>query len=676
MEGHGLRVWISLAIAWITLTFLGRVCFNDYVNYDDPDYVTANTHVVSGLSRETVRWAWTTFHAHNWHPLTWLSLALDCQLFGSKPWGGHLTNLLLHTSNAVLLFWALNRMTGALWPSAVVATLFALHPLHVESVAWISERKDVLSTFFFMLGLWLYAGYAQRPGWLRYSFILAVLALGLMAKPMLVTFPFVLLLLDYWPLRRWSFERPWDIDQGNSRRFAQASFSHLVLEKVPLLSLAVVSGVITLLAQGQAVIEWDYLPFSARVANALVAYVQYLGMAMWPAGLAVFYPHPLDGFTAGKVIVCGLVIVLISAGVCAQARSRPYLIVGWLWYLGTLVPVIGLVQVGNQALADRFTYVPLIGLCLMIAWGMADVVQRWPRLKPALVGFSGAWIGALAICSWNQAGYWHDSLALWEHTIAVTRANPVAHNNLGVALWMGQRSKEALSHFAEAYRLQPNYGNAKHNLEVAHMELGTQMRQQGQWQEAERHFLEAMLLDPGNAFTFDQRGFVLGILKQWGESSECFKQAVNLEPHNAQYRGDLALSFREQGHFEAADLQYREVLRLDPQWPKTTRRMAWTMATHPDSERRDGEKAIQLARQLNQSAPQARPENLDVLAAAYAEAGRFSEAIETAQAAMKLAVSMNRPCHAKALAMRCTKYERRQPWREPPNEIPSSWMKQ
>jgi len=654
------KIWIGFVIGLLTLAAYGRVCSNDFVNYDDPDYVTANPQIQSGLNPEMIRWAWRSFHAHNWHPLTWLSLALDRQLFGTRPWGAHLTNLVLHTANAILLFVALSRMTNDIWPSAAVATLFALHPLHVESVAWVSERKDVLSAFFWMLAVFTYASYAERPTWVRYSLIVVCMALGLMAKPMIMTLPFVLLLLDYWPLRRWPKGEKVEAPIGG--RTSRASLPVLFLEKTPLIALAAASGVITLLAQGRAVIDWDYLPFSARAANALVAYVKYMAMMIWPKDLAVFYPHPLEALPVWKSVAAALVLGLISVAALSQCRRRPYFVVGWLWYLGTLAPVIGLIQVGNQALADRFTYVPLIGLFFILAWGLAELLRQRLSLKSPLILTACAGLTILAICSWIQVGYWQNSIKLWEHTLAVTADNPVAHNNLGVALWDNEQREEALSHFAEAYRLQPNYRNAQHNLEVAHYDLGLRMRQRGEWQSAEQHFLQVTHNNPGNTSAFQQRGIVLGILKRWQESGDNFKQAVNLEPRLAQYRADLALSFQEQGQIEAAQLQYREALRLDPGWSEAACRTAWTMATHPDAGRRDGGRALQLARQVCQAASKPRPENLDTLAAAYAELGQYSKAIESARAALELATSSS--ANPSGITQRLDSYERRQPWRE------------
>jgi protein O-mannosyl-transferase len=362
------------------------------------------------------------------------------------------------------------------------------------------------------------------------------------------------------------------------------------------------------------------------------------------------------------------VLALISLLAVFQARRRPYLLVGWLWYLGTLVPVIGIIQVGNQALADRFTYLPSIGLSFIVAWGLVELIEIRPRLRSVGPWPVGVALGTLAVCSWTQAGYWRDNRTLWVHTIEVTTDNPVAHNNLGVALWMDHEPDQALMHFAEAYRLQPHYGNAKHNLEVAHYELGTSQRQKGKWEAAQQHFLQATLLNPGNASAFNQRGIVLGFLAQWPEAVECFKQAVNLEPRRSQYRADLALAFDEIGEKEAAQLQYREATRGDPAWPEQARKTAWMLATRPEATHRDGGRALQLARQVCQAASQLQPEDLDALAAAWAESGLYPEAIKYAQAALELATSS---CFENSgIRQHLISYQKHLPWRETENHEP------
>ncbi|MFL5339967.1 MAG: glycosyltransferase family 39 protein [Gemmataceae bacterium] len=400
---------LGLLLVASTLAVFGRCLANEFVNYDDPQYVTDNPHVKEGLTLDGVRWAVTSTDYLNWHPLTWLSLQLDTELFGLEPWGFHLTAILLHAADALLLFLILRQTTGALWPSGFVAALFALHPLHVESVAWVAERKDVLSTLFGLLAIAAYLRYVEQPGWRRYLLVLLAAALSLTAKPMWVTLPGVLLLLDYWPLGR----------------LQKSSTRTVLLEKVPLLALAATAGVLTVFAQhrGGAVESLELFPWDQRVGNAVVSYIRYLGMTVWPEGLAPFYPHPRGNLPVWPDIGAAVLLVTITTVVLALRRRCPYLVVGWFWYLGTLVPMIGLVQVGEQARADRYTYLPLIGIFIIVAFGLSDLLRsrRFPRAL--LFAAAIAVILACATLTWKQIGYWHDSRALWAHAVAVTADN-------------------------------------------------------------------------------------------------------------------------------------------------------------------------------------------------------------------------------------------------------------
>jgi len=368
---YGKSQLIYLALALVTFVAFVQVGHNDFINYDDAEYVTENEKVQKGLNIESFVWAFTTGHASNWHPLTWLSHMLDCQLYGLSPAGHHLTNLFLHLLNTLLLFGVLKTMTRAVWPSAFAAVLFAVHPLHVESVAWIAERKDVLSAFFWMLTMAAYLRYTKHPCIVRYLPVVFAFALGLMTKPMLVTLPFVLLLLDYWPLKRLQFGRI-NIPESQSHK-------RLILEKIPLFTLAAISSVITCIVQqsGGAMGGNEVLTVGVRLANALVSYVGYIHKMIYPKGLAVLYPHPLDGVGLWQPVVSFIILAVISAGVIFASRKRRYLATGWFWYLGTLIPVIGLVQVGSQAMADRYTYLPSIGIFIILAWGIPELLARW-----------------------------------------------------------------------------------------------------------------------------------------------------------------------------------------------------------------------------------------------------------------------------------------------------------
>jgi tetratricopeptide (TPR) repeat protein len=448
-------VWICLAIIVATLTVYSQVRHYEFINFDDPEYVGDNIHVRAGLTASGVAWALHSFEAANWFPLTWLSHMIDYQLFGMDSGWSHLTNVWLHALSALLLYAVLLRMTSARWPSASVAFLFALHPLHVESVAWIAERKDILCALFWFLTMWFYARYVERPGVARYLMTAAAFGLGLMSKPMIVTLPFVLLLLDVWPLGR--AEWPWKWNSARS----------LLIEKLPFLAMAAGGSALTVLAQraGGAVAPLAELSLSNRIGNALLSYVAYIRDMFWPSGLALLYPLPRTLPVAG-VAAAGAALAAISVLAAVQFRKRPYLAIGWFWYLGTLVPVIGLVQVGTQARADRYTYIPLIGLFLMLAWGAAELAQRVPRARKAVVAAAALACSGCVAGTWFQIQYWASSETLFRHSLEVAEA-PLSHNNLGNALMAKGQLPEAIREFRAALRLLPRYADAHFNLGIA-----------------------------------------------------------------------------------------------------------------------------------------------------------------------------------------------------------------
>ncbi|MBW1896674.1 MAG: glycosyltransferase family 39 protein, partial [Deltaproteobacteria bacterium] len=458
MNNRRLKVAVLIGLTLLTFLVFWQVTSHEFVIFDDEVYVTQNDEVQKGLSWDGVAWAFTTTHANFWHPLTWLSHMLDCRLFGLNPAGHHLTSLLLHIANTLLLFLVFHRMTGALWPSAFVAALFACHPLHVESVAWVSERKDVLSTLFWMLTLGAYVRYVEHPRGRAYLLAVVFFSLGLMAKPMLVTLPFVLLLLDYWPLDRLDFgqqsHRPGD--QAGHPGYPKSSFFHLLLEKVPFLVLSAVSCIVAYTAQahGGAIKSSGVFSIDVRIANALISYVSYLEKTFWPHHLAVFYPHP-GTWPVWQIAGAGLLLVSISALVLLGMRKKPYLTLGWFWYLGTLVPVIGLVQVGIHAMADRYTYVPLIGVFIMIAWGLQDIAKRWRPQRVVLGLSAAAVICAFTISSARQLNHWQNSSTLFQHALNVTEDNYGAHNNLGLALAQRGKLDEAIDHYLRALEIKP-----------------------------------------------------------------------------------------------------------------------------------------------------------------------------------------------------------------------------
>ena len=445
-HGSWAAVLISLFLILTIVAVFWPVKNFRFINLDDEEYVTENPQVLNGLSLNGVIWAFTTKHSSNWHPLTWLSHMLDTELYGLNPRGHHLTNLLFHLANTLLLFWVLKRMTGMLWESGLVAALFALHPLHVESVAWVAERKDVLSTFFWMLTMGAYVHYVHQASPRRYLLVFFSFALGLLSKPMIVTLPLVLLLLDYWPLGRlhWRLE-----EQRSQGKTAISRAFRLVWEKVPLLFLVAVSCSLTIWAQRRTVASLEGLPLEIRTANALISYVKYIGKMVWPCRLAVQYPYP-EKFPLWQVAGAGLFLIGVSFLVVREARRRPYLVVGWLWYLGTLVPVIGLIQVGSQAMADRYTYVPLIGLFIMTAWGIPNLLSQWRHRRIVLLVSSGLVIALLTILTRIQLQYWSDSTTLYKHTLNSTANNYQVHYNLGLALAKEGKNEEAIVHYKEA----------------------------------------------------------------------------------------------------------------------------------------------------------------------------------------------------------------------------------
>jgi tetratricopeptide (TPR) repeat protein len=535
--------------------------------YDDELYIQHNPHVLAGLTGRSVAWAFTTDYASNWHPLTWLSLQLDHQLFGLEPWGYHLTNLLLHLANTVILLMLLWRMTGAWWRSALVAALFAVHPLHVESVAWVTERKDGLSTFFGLLSLWAYAGYVKRPGLGRYALVLLAYVASLLAKPMLVTLPFVLLLLDYWPLGRVARSEDRaaakEGDRGATREGDHARTAvpilSLILEKVPLLLLAAASSAATWYAQqqGESVQALGQLPLEVRVGNALVAYVVYLRKMVWPSDLAAFYPHPQAKLPAWQIGTAAFLLSVLTFLVLWLRCKAPYLAVGWFWYLGTLVPVLGLVQVGAQAYADRYTYFPLIGIFLAITWGGAELVTKWlARSRDLMVGAAAIVVFFFALLTWLQVQYWRDGVTLWGHSLEV-EPSALAHTNYASALLArgSGQEEEALAHLREAVQLEPT--------QIAgHTGLGILLRKRGQLKEAIAHLRLAARLDPKSAEAQYRLGFALGEGRDWPEAQRHLEEAIRLDPAEVLYLDSLAAVYAAAGQRDQAVATQRQALDL------------------------------------------------------------------------------------------------------------------
>jgi tetratricopeptide (TPR) repeat protein len=551
------KIAACLFLVVATLAVYGQLRNFQFINYDDNVYVYDNPLVQKGLTLQGLSWAFTTTRAGNWTPLTWLSHMLDCQLFGLNPGEHHLTNLVFHIANSLLLFLWLLYLTPSLGCSFMVAALFALHPMHVESVAWVAERKDVLSTFFWLLTMWAYVWYVRRPGWGKYLLILVCFSLGLMAKPMLVTLPFVLLLLDYWPLGRLSLKGR-GAAASSAKPVPEVALKRLVWEKTPLFGLAALFSLIAFQAQKEVGALWTKtLPFTMRLANALVAYVSYLGKMLWPAHLAVLYPYPGPNLPLWPAVAAGLGLAALSYLALRQARRHPYLLVGWLWYLGTLVPVIGLVQVGRQAMADRYTYVPFIGLFIAVVWGTAALAARWRAPRFLLPVGAGVVLSALSVCTWVQVGYWRDSISLYEHTLQVTRKNPVIQNNLGEALAAQGKLAQAVAHYSEALRLQPDLAQAHYNLGVA---LGAQ----GKLAQAVTQYTQALRLQPDFAAAHNNLGEVLATQGKLVQAVAQYRAALRLRPDLAVTRNNLGVALASQGKIEAAITQFQKAIQIKP----------------------------------------------------------------------------------------------------------------
>ena len=584
---------VSIFLMAITWLVFGETLRHPSINFDDQEYVFENPKINTGLTSTGVLWAFTHSHAENWHPLTSISHMLDCQLFGLQAGWHHFTNVLLHTIAVILLFLVFREMTGALWRSAFVAAVFAIHPLRVESVAWIAERKDVLSGVFFMLTLGAYVRYVREPSSIRYLIVAVLFGLGLMTKSMLVTLPFVLLVLDYWPLGRFAHVSPAEPKPKNgfARWWGHRSIpTRLILEKIPLIALSVASSIITLFAQKRAAISVESLPLVWRMKNAFVSYVAYIWQMVCPIRLALVYPHPEYRLSLWGVALAIAFLTGVTAVVVAFRRKHPYLITGWLWYVGMLVPVIGIVQVGAQARADRYTYLPQIGLYLIATWTIADLSIAW-RYRRRILGVAAAIvIAGLAWLAWIQNTYWRDSEALWTRTLAVTSHNDVAHASLADLLLKRDRIDEAISHSEEALRIHSRNGSAHNTL----------------------------------AFGLFRKGRVDEAVAHWKESLEIRPDDMNAQAY-----------------------------------------LAWVLATSPDASLRDGAKAVELAKKVLEHDGHADVVVLRTLAAGYAESGRFSEAIETAQQALQLAIAQDNSALIWDLQLNITNYQRNRPLRDP-----------
>lgn len=660
-------VWATgLGLVLLTVAVFGQTATHDFVNLDDPDYISCNPMVTHGLTGRGLVWAFTQFHSANWHPLTWISHMVDCQIYGLRPGGHHLTNVAIHAATVVALFLVLRLLTGAMWQSAFVAAVFAIHPLRAESVAWIAERKDLLSGLFFVLTIGAYAGCVRRPNAARYGLTLLFLALGLMCKPMLVTLPMILLLLDYWPLQR------------------KESLAKLTLEKTPMFGLSALSCMVTLLAQRVGLQSTDVYSVPLRLGNALVSGLIYFKQLFWPADLAVFYPYPRGGFPIWELaLACGWIGAFTGVAIW-QRRKRPWLLTGWFWYLIMLLPVIGFVQVGGQAHADRYTYLPQIGLCVALTW----LAGEWIVSRAAAWTLASAVIIGLTICAWRQTAIWQNSQTLWVHAIACTSNNAFAHKNLGDFLYGMGKFDDAIAEFRSALQIKPDYADA-------HNSLGVALMDSGKLDEAADEFRTALEYRPGLTYANFNLGIVSFRQGRYDAAIDAFQNALKTNPNYAEARFSMGTAFLRLGRTEDAIGEYRQAIAINPDYMKAHlnlanvlaqtgnykeaighfekaqqlaptnaiafNSLAWLLATCPQTALRDGPRAVRLAEEANDMAEAKNPMYLHTLAAALAESGRFGEAVETVQKAIHLAQTAGQKDLVDRFSGELSHYRQKQP---------------
>jgi len=690
LNGPRRKVLICLILAGVTLALYWPLTTHDFVSYDDGIYIVENPHINTGLSGQNIAWAFQTGYAGNWHPLTWISHMLDVQWFGARPGWHHFVNVLFHSANTVLLFLLLNCMTGATWRGAFVAALFGWHPLHVESVAWASERKDVLSAFFFMLTLMAYVNYQRkleirnskletnpkfetRNGKIYYILALVLFALGLLSKPMLVTLPFLLVLLDVWPLRRLS-----NVEGGGPAEFDVRCFVRLILEKIPFFALTIGSCIATFIAQkgGGAVVSLKALSFTERLENAIVAYAVYLLNTFWPVKLSILYPLRAD-VPAGTVITSVVVLLIVTGWTVWRVRSAPHLAVGWFWYLGMLVPVIGLVQVGMQQMADRYTYLPIIGVFIMLAWEVPTWVVSAYRTKSLAFAATLILAACLAITN-RQISYWQNSETLFGHAAQVTKNNYIAFSNHGQALFKQGRIEEAIAEYEKAIVLDATLDAARLGLgealmqqgkfddaivqlakvlelnpenSAARLQMGVLRGRQGRYDDAVAAFSEVLRREPNDLAAHNNVGNVLTLQGKNEEAVKHFEKAVQIAPDHASAHNNLALAYKKLGRAADAITEYREAIRLNPEQIEAINNLAWTLATEPNPQFRNGAEAVQLATRACELTRYQHPLTLATIAAAYAETGHFDEAVSFAEQALQLATQAGSPLAGRIQAM-------------------------
>jgi tetratricopeptide (TPR) repeat protein len=646
------QLGVCAVIVVLVWTIFGQTLGHDFVNYDDKTYVYGNALVTAGLSPHGLSQAFVDIQTNNWHPLTIISHMIDCQLYGLKAGGHHFTNVLLHTIAAVLLFFWLLNVTGRFWSTAFITALFAIHPLRVESVAWIAERKDVLSAVFFFLTLGAYSRYTRARSFGRYLTMSILFACGLMSKPMLVTTPVVLLLLDFWPLKRIADRK---------------SFWRMTWEKLPFFALSAVASIVAFALQVHSPASVGQLPFGWRLQNALVSYVTYVWQMFWPANLAPFYPHPDDRLALWQATLAAVFLIAITWLVFALRRNRPYLLVGWLWYLIMLLPVIGIVEVGLQGHADRYTYLPHVGLYVALTWLTADVVRSLPHRKEIFATLGTAVIITLSGCAWKQTTYWRNSETLWTRALSVTSNNDVALTNLGTLLMERGQLDDALSYFQKALAVRSGSEHQHYNLSLAliHDSTGNVLARKGRLDDAIVHFRQAIQLRPDFPDAHYNLGVALlqkedldGAIAEW-------RTTLSIHPYDAGAHTSLGNALVQKGLLREAADHYEKALQSEPDSILPLNNLAWVMSTGPDDSLRNNEMAVQLATKANQLSKENNPVFIRTLAAAYAQAGQFEKAIEIARRAAEQANAQGVHDLAVQIQEEVDLYQRRTPLRDP-----------
>ncbi len=553
-------ILVMICLTFLLLMIYWDLQYHDFINYDDPTYVLENYYVKAGFTWEGIGWAFRDIHTGYWHPLSWFSHMADFQLFGMRAGGHHWTSLLIHILNTLILFHILRLLTGELWKSAAVSCLFAIHPLNVESVAWVAERKNLLSSFFWMTTLWAYVHYDRHPSMFRYLAVVILFLAGLLSKPMVVTLPFVLILIDFWPLKRIGY------DPGNIGKAAWGGLPFkivrqgLLVEKIPLflMSLVMSGGTIWAVSHEQGLASLNVVSLGTRIAHALVSYVVYLGKLLWPVNLSVFYPHPMH-VPLWQSLVCALLLGLITWICIFWCRSKPYLLVGWLWYLGVLFPVIGILQAGHQAMADRYAYLPFIGVFIMIVWGGAAFLKRFQRGKLLTGSVALTLVLFFSLCARYQLHFWDNSVLLFSRALEVTERNWVAHNNLGAALLKEGKIPAAIRHFEEVLRIKPDYT-------YAHNNMGLALTSQGSTMEAQSFYLEALRYRPNFVEAYNNIGVALTDQGKYEEAGSYFRRALHFRPHYPEALNNLGYVHARQGRYEEAIRYFDEALRLKPDY--------------------------------------------------------------------------------------------------------------